>query len=346
MPVHARSSLTLWLFTLFSLIIVMIVLGAVVRLTDSGLSMVEWKVILGAIPPLNGEGWELAFSKYKQFPEFKVLSAMTLSEFKFIYAMEYGHRLLGRIIGLVFLFPFIYFVFNRQIDRRDRVRLLTLFLLGGIQGGIGWYMVKSGLVNEPRVSQYRLALHFGMALIILSLTWWYALAYHFDAFKKQITTQHSLLGGLTVITLVIVGTQLISGAFVAGLDAGHVSPTFPKMMGRWVPEPVFTTLMADYLNNPVVVHFLHRLGAVIASFFIVIVAVLARKRRRPIRRIGRLLVAILGLQVALGISTIVYFVPTSIAAMHQAVGLALWCSLLYLLFQLRFGNALYDLSRK
>ena len=233
-----------WLFVIAAMIFAMIVLGGVTRLTHSGLSMVEWKPVTNWLPPLDHESWERIFAKYRTSPEYRVFNqGITLDEFKSIFWLEFLHRLWGRIIGAAFLIPFLAFLAMRWIRRGLAVRLLVIFMLGGLQGTLGWFMVKSGLADRPDVSQYRLTAHFGLGLALFGYVLWVALGILRNAIEaapvRHARTADGLLGLIFVTTL--------SGALVAGLDAGLAYNTFPFMDGNWIPEGVFD-LSPTYLN--------------------------------------------------------------------------------------------------
>lgn len=305
-----------------------VLLGGAVRLTGSGLSMVEWQPLRGVIPPLDADGWRQAFDDYRQFPEFNLVNPdMTLAEFRFIFWMEYAHRLLGRLIGAAFLLPFLFFLAAGRVPRAAVGRLWALFFLGGMQGLLGWYMVKSGLADDPQVSHYRLALHFMLAVVIYA----YLLRVLVGISRRRRhhrphDTPLRLTGG---VALALILMMMASGALVAGTHAGHVYNTWPLMGERWLP-PQLLAMQPWWLNaveNLVAIQFVHRwlavavLVAVIAFALRLIRARAAHDNNRSL--IGFLLAALAVAQVALGIATLVLRVPPMLASAHQAGALLL-----------------------
>ena len=231
LPSHRyRAAIATWLFAVLAMLFVMVVLGGVTRLTQSGLSMVEWHPVTGWLPPTSEAAWRETFQNYQQFPEFRQLNfTMDLTEFKKIFWLEYLHRLWGRLIGVAFFVPLIYFVARHRVDWRLGVKLGTLFVLGGLQGGLGWYMVKSGLAERPDVSQYRLSAHLGAALVIYGYMLWVALGLLFPEPQAPPGGRKLWWSSLAVLALIFV--TVLSGAFVAGTDAGFAYNTFPLMAG-------------------------------------------------------------------------------------------------------------------
>lgn len=319
----ARADLVAgWLFAVAALVFAMVLLGGATRLTDSGLSMVDWRPLMGVLPPLSEADWQDVFAAYKAYPEYqKVNRGMSLEEFKRIFWFEYAHRLLGRAIGLAFALPFALFVIRRQVPPGYGGRLVALFALGGLQGLIGWWMVKSGLVNHPDVSHFRLAVHLGLAVAIFAALWWTVL--------DLVAGRSRLSVGLGSLALAALYLQILLGALVAGLNAGLVYNSFPTMGGYWLPPelsapgPLWRTLLED----PVGVQFLHRAGALVATALLALWAWRARRQRLWA---GLLALALAG-QVALGIATLLALVPLSLALAHQAGALALLAIALVLL---------------
>ena len=314
----------------------MVVLGGVTRLTGSGLSMVDWRPVVGWLPPLSEAQWQQSFDAYQQSPEFqKVNSHMNVSEYKNIFWLEYLHRLLGRLIGIAFFIPFTVFAMRGYIRRREWPRYLLMFGLGGLQGLLGWYMVKSGLVNDPHVSQYRLTAHLVAAFLIYAYMLWVALSL---LYPQRDGVRHAWFG-LTAGLTGLISITIVSGGFVAGLKAGKIYNTFPLMGNNWVP-PGLTTLEPAWRNlteNATTVQFDHRLLAI--TTFLMIVAYWFRARRTNLpTRAANASNAMLHtgiLQVALGISTLVFSVPLILAASHQAVAMLLFTVVLTLLHSLR-----------
>lgn len=326
----------IWLLTLCALVFAMIMLGGVTRLSGSGLSMVDWQPIMGVLPPMSAEDWQHTFDMYRQSPEFqKVNSHMTVDDFKGIFWLEYLHRLLGRIIGLAFLLPFLYFLWRGDIRKREWPKYTLMFVLGGLQGVLGWYMVKSGLVDNPRVSQYRLTAHLIAAIAIYAYMFWVALSLLSPSGRGA---RHPWFAR-TVLLAILVLTTVISGGFVAGLDAGLIYNTFPKMGNYWIPPDVsaLSPFWLNFFENMGAVQFNHRVLALTTSSVIVVYWWFARKTDMPARlRSGvNALLHTAVLQVVLGISTLLLVVPLVLAAAHQAVAVLLLTVVLYLCHELR-----------
>ena len=262
-------SVAIWLLICCGLVFGMVVLGGFTRLTGSGLSMVDWRPLMGVLPPLSEEAWQRVFAMYQQSPEFQfVNSTFTVDDFKSIFWLEYLHRMLGRLIGLVFLLPFIYFVIKGYIRGRDWPRYLLMFVLGGMQGLLGWYMVKSGLVDVPHVSQYRLTAHLVAAFLIYGYMFWVAMSLLFQGEYGE--TRHPWYGR-TLALFALISTTIVSGGFVAGLKAGKIFNTFPKMGDDWFPPGLFghEPLWRNFFENMTTVQFDHRVLA-ITTFVLVI----------------------------------------------------------------------------
>ena len=328
-----------WLFAVIAMVFVMIVLGGLTRLTHSGLSMVDWRPVTGWLPPLNPSEWSTIFELYKQTPQFKAINFdMNVDGFKSIFWLEYVHRLWGRVIGVVFLLPFLYFLARRQIARHLAPKLALIFLLGGLKGGLGWFMVKSGLVYQPDVSQYRLTAHLAAAVVILGYMLWVALPLIDDDRPGKPTGN----GGLKMMTSLTTGwifITILSGGFVAGLDGGLSYNTFPLMDGLIMPDGLM--LMAPwYLNlfeNVATVQFDHRIMAEITFLLVASVWYLAhRSLPSSHRRLAfHLLAAAVVVQLGLGISTLLLVVPISLAAMHQAGAMILFLIAIWTRFETR-----------
>lgn len=369
-PLISNKAVGYWLVSTSGLIFGIVVVGGLTRLTESGLSITEWKPVTGTIPPLNHEEWELEFAKYKESPEFKQLNShITLDEFKFIFCMEWGHRLLGRCIGMFFILPAIYFWKSGKMSARVSRRVVGLTGLLGLQGAIGWWMVKSGLDEEnlaerkskPTVSQYRLTTHLGAAFLMYLGVLWTA----FEIFsenrmvadmKKNPKAVTELLAklnspalnkirgiGLGLLTLAFV--TAMSGGMVAGLDAGLIYNTFPHMGDDYIPSknelwsPVYARKAdksdlwwRNLLENPTTVQLVHRIFATSAFFAIVGAHLFIKKNQAVVPRAAMKRIhgvsGLATLQVALGISTLIYLVPIPLAAAHQAGALALLTSCL------------------
>ena len=324
-PVDAAAApaVQFWLFFVAALVFAMVVVGGATRLTESGLSITEWKPLLGAIPPLSEADWLAAFEKYKAIPEYSIVNAgMSLGDFKFIYWWEWTHRLLGRLIGVAFALPYLGFLFAGKLRRGFALKLLGVLALGGLQGAIGWYMVKSGLVDRIDVSQYRLALHLLTAFALLALLVWLALDAGDGARVTSAPAAPRSQRRFAALLLALVFVQAGLGALVAGLKAGHTYNTWPLMDGRLVPEGL-VSLAPWYLNifeNVTTVQFDHRVTAYLVALFALahlIALIRAHAAERVIGSAGLLAGAVL-VQMLIGIATLVAGVPLELGLAHQA----------------------------
>jgi len=329
--------IAIWLLTCCAFIFAMVVLGGVTRLTHSGLSIVEWDPIVGAIPPLTQTQWEETFDQYKQTPEYRDINAgMSLPAFKGIFYVEWAHRLLGRLIGVVFLLPFLYFLVRRQLKRALVPKLVTMFVLGGLQGALGWYMVKSGLIDIPRVSPYRLTAHLGFAVLIYAYIFWTALGLLYP--RESLPTPRELRRfGTAVAALIFL--MMLSGGFVAGNKAGLAFNTFPLMNGRFFPAGMYAMQpwWTNLFENIATVQFNHRLIAYLLCLVIPAFWLTAMRSALPARtrRGVHLLLGWLAVQVTLGITTLLFVVPVPLAAAHQAGALVLFSIALFVRHALR-----------
>jgi cytochrome c oxidase assembly protein subunit 15 len=329
--IHNRR-IAAWLFVCCLMVYAMVILGGVTRLTGSGLSMVEWDPIFGILPPLDQTSWDETFALYQQSPEYqKINIGMDLAGFKQIYWFEYSHRVLGRTIGTVFLLPFLFFLVKGWVQRPLVRNLLTMFVLGGLLGLLGWYMVKSGLVDNPHVSQYRLTAHLGLAILIYAYMFYVALDLWLGNRRSA-----SAPGGLRRATTLLTGLvfiTILSGGFVAGLKAGLAYNTFPLMDGHWIPEVIFmqTPLWRNFFENIATVQFDHRLLATLVFISVIVLWLAARRHSLPaaVNTGMQLMLAATLLQVGLGISTLLLHVPVALAATHQAGALLLLTAALY-----------------
>jgi len=329
----------IWLLVCLTLIFVMVILGGVTRLTGSGLSMVTWHPT-GAWPPTSLAAWQAEFELYQQFPEYQKLNReLTLDGFKSIFWFEYSHRMLGRLIGLVFLLPFCYFWLRKMIRPGLTPSLLVMFVLGGLQGLLGWYMVKSGLVSNPHVSQYRLSAHLLAAILIYGFILWtiFSLAFS-DPYRRLADSEAR---GWRKASLALVGLVLltiVSGGFVAGLKAGMIFNTFPLMGGKLIPEGI-GALSPWYLNpleNMVTVQFDHRWLAMVTGLFLFAWYLRGRGRFRQalLQRSFKLVGMMVIIQLGLGIATLLLQVPVALGALHQAGALLLFSAMLFNIYAL------------
>ena len=329
-PRTARA-LSVWLALFAATVFLMAMIGAITRLTESGLSMVEWKPLIGVLPPVSATEWARVFGLYQQSPEFHIMhGAMGLEDFKHIFFWEWLHRTWGHIIGAVFLLPFLFFFFTRRIPRALLPRLLVIFALGGLQGFIGWYMVASGLVDRPSVSHYRLALHLGMAFLIYAATLWciFLLRVPRVAAPDKLRRTGWALLPLPVLTM-------IWGAFTAGLKAGFAYNNFPLMDGKLVPDEAWNLqpLWLNFVANSAAVQFTHRWLAIVTAFAIF---AFAARLERTDRRVAIALGGVVLLQITLGILTLLTGVDIVLATLHQAGALTVLS--VYLLALCRIGK--------
>jgi len=330
--------MSIWLFICCFTIFAMVVLGGVTRLTGSGLSMVEWAPIMGTLPPLNEIEWLAAFDLYKQYPEFIITnSTMDLAGFKSIFWFEYSHRVLGRLIGLIFFFPMLFFFAKGWVKPDLKPKLIFMFFLGGLQGLMGWYMVKSGLVDNPHVSQYRLTAHLSLAFIVYAYIFWIALGLRFQTKPKE--NNMTMLASQSTWLSLFVFTTILSGGFVAGLKAGLAYNTFPLMNGKLIPDGLFviSPMWRNFFENITTVQFDHRLLATTLFFSLIVFYSMAIKKGVGSRTKKGLhfLLMMAFIQVTLGISTLLLQVPVALAASHQAGALVLFTSIIFVTHQIK-----------
>ena len=322
--------LRLWLITLFLLIILMVAVGGLTRLTDSGLSITAWELFTGLLPPLNINEWNVYFSEYKKIPEYQNINFnMTLTEFKVIFYWEYAHRLLARFVGLFTLIPLIIFSLKFNDKKHYSNKYYWIFLLVCLQGFIGWYMVSSGLVENNDVSHFRLSIHLSLALFILCLVFWFILdIFKIEKFQKKISNLFLLF------ILILIVLQIILGAFLSGLDGGLIYNSWPDMNGSFFPNDVnYSDLLSSQLfNNVSIIQFLHRFTAYLLLLFIVILNYFFLKNKSNIKNIIIFDVAIL-LQVFLGIVTLISGVEIKYASLHQLGSIFVLTSYLIILYK-------------
>lgn len=344
-PEARRRHLRIWLWIGAALTTLTLVVGGITRLTESGLSIVDWAPIVGSIPPLNDADWEEAFARYQQYPEYVQLRPdMTLSEFKYIYFWEYLHRMIGRLIGMVFLVPFIWFWVRGYLTKPLVKRLLALFALGGLQGLMGWYMVSSGLVDRPEVSQYRLAAHLLLAITIFGCCVWFANDLRarpgqpLAAGSRRYMTRTLTIGGVMLFI------QIFWGALVAGLNAGFIFNTFPLMNGSMLPPQGLShrPILINFFENLATVQWMHR---VIGTLLLIgAIEFVIRVRRNPdlVRFHGwsTALAGLIVLQYAVGVTTLLTHVKTAIGVTHQLIALLIVGVLLMLAHQIRHSHSI------
>ena len=331
----ARDGIRIWLMALFALVVAIIVVGGLTRLTDSGLSITEWAPISGSVPPLNADAWNAEFEAYKQIPEYiEQNNGMSLSEFKSIYWWEWGHRQLGRIVGLVWAVGFVGFLATRKIPTGWTGRLVLIGALGGLQGVIGWWMVHSGLQEGMLdVASYRLATHLGLAFVILGFIAWYVFllgrreADLMQARRAGETKLFTLSTGLLVFAFL----QVLLGALVAGIDAGRAFPTWPLMgSGFFPPDPFqLSPVWRNFFEDAGLVQFMHRMSGYLLFGFSVFVWLKARRSPNTKTRFGfNVIFALMVVQMLIGIATVMYSAPVQIAIIHQFMAVLLWVAIL------------------
>ena len=326
-------SIILWLFSGCFLIFTMVIVGGITRLTGSGLSMVDWNLFMGVVPPLNYQEWMEAFNQYKQYPEYQERNYMfSLADFKKIFFWEYIHRVLGRFIGLVFIIPYLYFLIRRRFTKKLLVQTSVLLVLGSLQGFFGWWMVKSGLVDRPDVSHLRLATHLITAFLTFSFTLWITLGLVFPEKKYSNKTLYKS----TLILFFVLIAQIIYGAFVAGLDAGQIYNTWPKMYEKWIAESVYamTPLWQNFVYGMSGVQFVHRYLAI--AIFLIVAYMYLKSRKTEMLNIQTIAINSLSiivlLQVVLGVFTLTYGVPIWLGVIHQLGAFILLANTVFCLF--------------
>ncbi len=337
-------AIAIWLLACCAMIFAMSVIGAITRLTESGLSIMEWAPLTGALPPLSTAEWERVFAIYRQIPEFREINPdMTLAEFKTIFWWEYVHRLWGRLIGVVFLVPFLWFLLRRRVRRGLAPHLAAMFVLGGLQGALGWFMVASGFAERTDVSQYRLVAHLGAAVAIYCYILWVALGLLVPRPEPSPDARAGPLRASLVGLAVLVGLTMASGGFVAGLNAGLVYNTFPLMDGRLVPEGygLMAPWPANLFENEIAVQFNHRVLAVASAAMALLLWLWSRRLDVSPRARGACSLVLAGaaVQFGLGIATLLLVVPVWLAALHQAGALMLLTLALWAIYAVRAAPA-------
>lgn len=331
----ARGAIRIWLMVLFALVVAMIAVGGLTRLTDSGLSITQWKPLTGALPPMSAEAWQAEFDLYRAIPEYQLQNAgMSMAEFKVIYWWEWGHRQLGRFIGLVWALGFFFFLLTKKIPTGWTSRLLVLGGLGGLQGAIGWWMVSSGLREGMLdVASYRLATHLGLAFAILGLIAWYVflLGRSEAALMQARRGREAKLFSLGTGLMHFAFLQILIGALVAGIDAGRAYPDWPLMAGAFFPPEPFelTPLWRNFFEDDGLVQFMHRMAGYLLFIFGVVVWLRGRKSANDATRFAfNAVFAALIVQMVLGIVTVIYSAPVQIAIVHQFGAVVLWVLIL------------------
>ncbi|HVZ69952.1 MAG TPA: COX15/CtaA family protein [Rhizomicrobium sp.] len=338
-PVTQRKAVGIWLLCVAALIAAMVVVGGLTRLTGSGLSITQWKPVTGVVPPMSEPAWQHEFSLYRQIPQYKLENrGMTLDQFKAIYWWEWAHRFLGRFIGLAFLLPFLWFVWRGAIGRKDIPRMAMLFVLGGLQGAVGWWMVASGLETRVSVSQYRLAAHLGVAIILLGAMIWVALEY------LRGTTARKQPAGLAFVFIGFVYVQMLLGALVAGLHAGLIYNTWPSMDGRVFPEGAFFSQprWINFFENAGLAQFDHRIGAYLVALLAIAIWLAGSKFAGWARKTEHILLVLTAFQIVLGILTLLHQAPIALSALHQITAAALFSAAVWHAFETRFMRSAPD----
>ena len=327
---NSETRILAWLILLTILVLVMIIIGGLTRLTESGLSIVDWKPIMGTIPPLSNSSWIEIFDKYKLSPEFKIINtSMTLNEFKYIFWWEWFHRFFARCLGIIFILPFIYFLFKKKLSNDIIFTLIIVFVFGLLQAIIGWWMVKSGLVDVPYVSAYRLSFHLSIALIIFSILLWLSLSMYFGKEKnndKSIIVKH-----LYHISLMLIFLTIISGGFMAGTDSGKAFNTFPLMNEQFLPDGYYFNEYGwkNIFENTIAINFNHRWLAMFTFLFISSLIIILIRKDNYNKSSLLLVLIVLLIQILLGILTLIYGVPIKFAILHQTNATLLLASMIF-----------------
>lgn len=333
-----RRAVARWLLFMTAIVLLMVMVGGATRLTESGLSMVDWRPVTGILPPMSDTAWQDEFAKYQTSPEYRLRnSQMTVEDFKSIFYWEWGHRLLGRLIGVFFFVPFVWFWVKRRIPAGYKPKLLALFILGGSQGLLGWYMVMSGLVDEPAVSHYRLTAHLSLALFIMAALFWTSLS----LLNPVPEVPHRRVKILSHVVMLVLVLQIIMGALVAGLKAGLILNTWPLMGDHFVPPGLLTLepVWLNFFDNAVTVQFDHRIGAYLLFALTVLLAAFGWSAGGKIRTAVTVLLVVVVLQMLMGIMTLLLEVPVTWGTAHQGGGAVLLLVMTYLLHLQRRGRA-------
>ena len=357
-----RRAVGIWLLAVAALIVAMVAVGGLTRLTGSGLSITQWNPLMGALPPLSDAAWHDAFAKYQLIPQYRLENhGMSLEGFKAIFWWEWTHRLLGRLIGFAFFVPFVWFAWTGAIARKEWPRMVLLFALGGLQGFVGWWMVESGLETRVSVSQYRLAIHLGVAVILLGAILWTALEYlrgipspplgERARVRGNVPAEHPLTPTLSpnggegvrlawvaaLAFVVLVYLQMLLGALVAGLHAGLIYNSWPSMDGRLLPEHPFADGWISFFENPGLAQFDHRIVAYLVAVWAYLLWSWGRHTgvQGTARRSADTVLCVMLVQIALGIFTLLWHVPIALAVLHQVVAALLFCAAIWQAFELQ-----------
>ncbi|MGR3198247.1 MAG: heme A synthase [Paracoccus sp. (in: a-proteobacteria)] len=334
-PKGARRAIRLWLMVLFAMVLAMIVVGGATRLTGSGLSITEWAPVTGTIPPMNAADWQREFDAYRQIPQYQEVNrGMSLTDFQYIYWWEWSHRLLGRLVGLVWALGFLFFWANSRIPAGWTPRLLALGALGGLQGAIGWWMVSSGLTEGMvRVASYRLATHLGIAFVIFGLITWYVL--HLSRSEAELLRARrageAKLFSMSTGLMHLAFLQILLGALVAGIDAGRTYTGWPTMGGEWIPPAIWDPVLGwrNFFENPALVQFVHRMTGYLLAIFAVVVWLRARRSPHPVTRGAfTVMIVALAVQIGLGIMNVLHASPLHLALTHQFGAIVLFAMIL------------------
>lgn len=348
-PTHrdlaSRDLITRWLLLVAFLIVVMVIVGGYTRLSRAGLSIVEWDVVTGILPPIGEEAWQESFDAYQQTPEYQLVNdGMTLSEYKQIYYIEWAHRIIGRIAGMLVVLPLLWFMFKRYITPKESIKYWLIAAGFGIQGAIGWIMVSSGLEDRPAVSEIRLTIHLLAALTLLGIVLWMAFDRMAGASKEPPPGhQTRFVRALSWITFVAVVVQISWGGIVAGLKAGYLSDTWPEIFGHLVPPGMFTIADTWFMSmfEPLTSHWIHRWFAFVVLFLTVGLYFAIRRAKVQdhfLQRWAALFVASTSVQIFVGIATILLGVPKYIALLHQGVGITVFCVSLVVAHRIEAGK--------
>ncbi|MDK1029498.1 MAG: COX15/CtaA family protein [Anaerolineae bacterium] len=337
MPKTQNRAVMIWLFIFVFMVAFLVVYGGYVRLTRSGLSIVEWNPVEGAIPPLNESAWEAEFAKYQLTPEYqKINRNMTLEAYQRIFYIEWFHRFFARLVGIFYAIPVFYYLFKGHIPRKEfGIYALIGFLYIG-QAFLGWFMVASGLIDRPAVSHIRLTLHLLLALALFGLSFWVALGHRFGFPESSIKAKWSRLSKLALAGMGVLLIQISYGGFTAGLNAGYVSNTWPRMFGSWIPSGLFDNAL-DFIQAPITIVFIHRWFAFLALIFIIYLYIAAKKANYP-REITNAILGLIGLgcaQIAIGVLVVLSQVQMPLALLHQATAVLLFGFSIFFMQRLR-----------